>query len=333
MPSDGLLHRDMARRRWSFLLCVAVLYIWHDARAFVPGPLPTARRRWLMTVVVPAGAGLQSPAIAAPGLDLSFLDPQAPPDVAKPPSDAELLPSGLKTKLLLRPSCALSKSIPLTNPNCERAQPWDKVLIDYTGWTPEGKMIDSSRNEKRLVRVNSVMPGWTEGLQMMAPGESRRFWIPPDLAFGNNQTATSKPVGPLIFDVELYSIERQPKPPAELTAAPQDAVLTASGLGYRKLKPGTGSTNPGLESNVTALYNGWSSNGDLVLSTSFGAQDTFVVKEVPVEGLKEALQLMVAGETRRFWIPGKLAFGERAEESRGLPPGLLVFDLRLLSIN
>ena len=71
--------------------------------------------------------------------------------------------------------------------------------------------------------------------------------------------------------------------------------------------------------NVTALYNGWSSNGDLVLSTSFGAQDTFFVKEawrlrwvagtcsrqssvlhvalrqVPIEGLKEALQLLVEG--------------------------------------
>jgi len=87
--------------------------------------------------------------------------------------------------------------------------------------------IDSSRNEKRLVRVNSVMQGWTEGvvfrktthgpsqvmlnewnegmkglglgdfpnciqlfvgLQLMAPGESRRFWIPAELAFGTNQT-------------------------------------------------------------------------------------------------------------------------------------------------
>lgn len=194
---------------------------------------------------------------------------------------------------------------------------------------------------------------------------------------------------------------------------------------------------PRLLRNVTALYNGWSSNGDLVLSTSFGAQDTFLVRDVPIEGLKEALQLMVeglqkttcppvvrcfgnesadtcstgraleiyifcksasgnlngftrlhlwiflathvpkncssnrnafaAGETRRFWIPGKLGFGATSEESRGLPPGpgfqmtklqstthsftgaidiltnlsiffqnlsgLLVFDLRLMSIN
>jgi len=330
----------MARRRVQPLLILSGLVVAVVCRlqrslaavSAVPSPSWPVRRRWFFNAAASAGVAENLPAYAQ-GIDLGFLDPKAPKDVAVAPGDAEVTSSGLKSKLLLRPTCALSKSIPLTNPSCERPQPWDKVLIDYTGWTPAGKMIDSSRNEKRLVRVNSVMPGWTEGLQIMAPGESRRFWIPPELAFGKNESATSKPTGPLVFDVELYSIERQPKPPAELTAAPQDAVSTPSGLAYKKLKPGTGNRSPGLDSNVTALYNGWSSNGDLVLSTSFGAQDTFFIKEVPVEGLKEALQLLVEGETRRFWIPGKLAFGERAEESRGLPPGVLVFDVRLLSIN
>jgi len=302
----------------------------HRDAAILPSPCPFRRRHFLRLAscipAIPATANGQ-------GFDLSFLDPKAPPDVAGPPKDAEVLSSGLASKMLLRPTCALSKSIPLTNPDCERPQPYDKVLIDYTGWTPAGKMIDSSRNEKRLVRVDSVMKGWTEGLQLMAPGESRRFWIPPELAFGTNQSATTKPTGPLTFDIELYSIERQPKPPAELTEPPKDAEFTESGLGFRKIKPGTGKASPQLESNVTALYNGWSSNGDLVLSTSFGAQDTFLVREVPLEGLKEALQLMVEGETRRFWIPGKLGFGATAEESRGLPPGLLVFDVRLMTIN
>ena len=64
------------------------------------------------------------------------------------------------------------------------------------------------------------MKGWTEGLQMMAPGETRRFWIPAEMAFGTNATETSKPVGPLVFDIELYSIERQPKPPLEPLDSP-----------------------------------------------------------------------------------------------------------------
>jgi len=318
----------------NLLLCVGIASLCRYSleAAIIPCSPWTFRRRELLRV-----ASCVTPAIPfsanGQGFDLSFLDPKAPPDVSGPPRDAEVFSSGLASKMLLRPTCALSKSIPLTNPDCQRPQPYDKVLIDYTGWTPGGKMIDSSRNEKRLVRVNSVMQGWTEGLQLMAPGESRRFWIPAELAFGTNQTETAKPTGPLCFDIELYSIERQPKPPAELTEPPKDAEFTESGLGFRKIKPGTGKVNPQLETNVTALYNGWSSNGDLVLSTSFGAQDTFLVREVPIEGLKEALQLMVEGETRRFWIPGKLGFGATSEESRGLPPGLLVFDLRLMSIN
>ncbi|CAK9110327.1 unnamed protein product [Durusdinium trenchii] len=221
----------MIRRRQfaSLLLTLAVAVLCRSHLEFVTVPDgPRVRRRLLLNVASWAPA---APIYArGQGLDLSFLDPKAPPDVSAPPKDAELLPSGLATKMLLRPTCALSKSIPLTNPDCERPQAYDKVLIDYTGWTPNGKMIDSSRNEKRLVRVDSVMKGWTEGLQMMAPGESRRFWIPPDLAFGSNETATTKPTGPLVFDIELYSIQRQPKPPAELSAPPNDAAAP-SGLG------------------------------------------------------------------------------------------------------
>lgn len=146
------------------------------------------------------------------------------------------------------------------------------------------------------MRVDSVMKGWTEGLQMMAPGKTRRFWIPADMAFGSNASETSKPLGPLVFDIELYSIERQPKPPLELTEPPADAEFTASGLGFRKIKGEAGKGVVSLDSNVTALYNGWASNGDLVLSTSFGAQSTFLVRDVPIEGLKEALQLMAPGD-------------------------------------
>ena len=75
---------------------------------------------------------------------------------------------------------------------------------------------------------------------MMAPGESRRFWIPAELAFGSNESAawssssavsrssntffplqvTTKPTGPLVFDVELYSIERtEPLPCVEAVLA------------------------------------------------------------------------------------------------------------------
>lgn len=344
--------RSRARRSAKLLVFTGVVAILtcgvllcsrcHEASAVPAGPVHhgSHARRFLLGAVgstLGAAASFQvSPSRAASllGFDVSFLDPPAPPDVASVPPDAEVLPSGLATKLLLRPTCALSVSMPLNSEECvqSRAREFDKVQIDYIGWQPNGRMFDSSRLEKRSVRVNSVMPGWTEAFQMMSPGEKRRFWIPASLAFGDTVTDQTRPAGPLVFDIELYNVERQPKPPTELTAPPADATFTSSGLAYKVLKPGTGQQRPTPDSNVTSLYNGWSANGDLILSTSFGAQPTFVLKEIPIKGLLEGVQLMCEGETRRFWIPAELAFGEKPE-GKGLPGGVLVFDYRLSTIN
>lgn len=51
--------------------------------------------------------------------------------------------------------------------------------------------------------LDRVIPGWTEGLQLMVEGEKTRFWIPVELAY-NNQPR--KPAGMLVFDVELLKI-------------------------------------------------------------------------------------------------------------------------------
>lgn len=65
--------------------------------------------------------------------------------------------------------------------------PTDKVTVDYTGWTVDGKMFDSSvtRGERITFGLNQVIPGWTQGLQLMTPGETRRLWIPSELAYNN----------------------------------------------------------------------------------------------------------------------------------------------------
>ncbi len=52
--------------------------------------------------------------------------------------------------------------------------------------------------------LNRVIPGWTEGLQLMVVGEKRRFWIPEDLAYKGQAGA---PQGTLVFDVELVSFK------------------------------------------------------------------------------------------------------------------------------
>ena len=67
-------------------------------------------------------------------------------------------------------------------------------------------MFDSSvaRNEPISFGLNQVIAGWTEGVQLMVEGETRRLWIPESLAYGGQRGA---PQGMLVFDVELIKIE------------------------------------------------------------------------------------------------------------------------------
>ena len=82
----------------------------------------------------------------------------------------------------------------------------DHVRVHYTGWTTDGRMFDTTANkaEPMAFRVDQVIAGWTEGLQMMVEGEKRRFWIPAELAY---EGVEGRPQGMLVFDVELVEIK------------------------------------------------------------------------------------------------------------------------------
>jgi peptidylprolyl isomerase len=117
---------------------------------------------------------------------------QAPPDVAAPPKDAIKAASGLASKVI-KPGTG--KVHPAAN---------DEVTVHYTGWTTDGKQFDSSRpGAPASFPLNGVIKGWTEGVQLMVTGETRRFWIPEPLAYGGRRA----PYGMLVFDVELISIK------------------------------------------------------------------------------------------------------------------------------
>lgn len=118
----------------------------------------------------------------------------APTDVAAPPADATTTSSGLATKVLK------------TGTGANQPKPASRVRVHYSGWTTDGKMFDSSvaRNEPISFGLNQVIAGWTEGVQLMVEGETRRLWIPEALAYGGRAGA---PKGMLVFDVELIKIE------------------------------------------------------------------------------------------------------------------------------
>jgi len=86
-----------------------------------------------------------------------------------------------------------------------------QVKVHYHGTTIDGKVFDSSvdRGEPIVFGLNQVIKGWTEGVQLMPIGSKFKFYIPQELAYGENSPSPAiKPYSTLIFEVELLGIEK-----------------------------------------------------------------------------------------------------------------------------
>ncbi len=84
------------------------------------------------------------------------------------------------------------------------------VRVHYVGRLLNGNTFDSSveRGEPVEFPLNGVIPGWTEGLQLMSPGAKYRFWIPAQMAYGENAPPAIGPNQVLDFEVELLDITK-----------------------------------------------------------------------------------------------------------------------------
>ncbi|MCF8225359.1 MAG: FKBP-type peptidyl-prolyl cis-trans isomerase [Bacteroidales bacterium] len=83
------------------------------------------------------------------------------------------------------------------------------VTVHYHGTLIDGTIFDSSidRGEPATFKLNRVIPGWAEGLQLMSVGSKYKFYIPSDLAYGERPPSQAIPPNAvLIFEVELLSI-------------------------------------------------------------------------------------------------------------------------------
>jgi FKBP-type peptidyl-prolyl cis-trans isomerase len=150
---------------------------------------------------------------------------------------------------------------------------------------------------------------------------------------------TAKDISKLIAQAKAKSQAKGTAPmtpkglpaPADVAAAPADAVKTASGLSSKVLKAGTGKAKPSATDTVKVHYTGWMTNGKMFdSSVTRGTPASFPLNRV-IKGWTEGVALMVVGEKRRFWIPAALAYGDKPSRPGG-PSGTLVFDVELLEI-
>jgi peptidylprolyl isomerase len=235
-----------------------------------------------------------------------------PPDVAVPPGDAIKSKNGLESKVL-KPGTSTG------HPSKD-----DIVTIDYSAWTSEGKLFDSSvvRGHPSEMALKNMLPGLAEGLELMTVGESRRLWIPQSQAFKGRE---GKPKGTVVFDVTLLSMPTHA--PDDVKAPPADAEKTPSGLAYQVLRPGEGTHHPTVADMVTVHYTGWTSDGKMFDSSLSRGTPTTMPMDKVIPGWTEGLKLMVEGEKMRLWIPERLAY-----KGESPPFGMLVFDIELIKI-
>lgn len=105
----------------------------------------------------------------------------------------------------------------------EKPKPTDTVKVHYTGKLVDGTKFDSSvdRGEPAEFPLNGVIPGWTEGLQLVAPGGKLKLYIPSKLGYGEQGAGGSiPPNATLIFDVELLEIKAPAAPTTESVTTP-----------------------------------------------------------------------------------------------------------------
>jgi FKBP-type peptidyl-prolyl cis-trans isomerase len=123
--------------------------------------------------------------------------PTVPEDVKAVPATAKKTPSGLAFRVLT-PGTGTVHPAATSN-----------VVVNYSGWTTDGNMFDSSilRGQPARFPLNGVIKGWTEGVQLMTKGEKARFWIPGALAYGDKPARPGAPAGTLVFDIELIDFQ------------------------------------------------------------------------------------------------------------------------------
>jgi FKBP-type peptidyl-prolyl cis-trans isomerase len=220
----------------------------------------------------------------------------------------------------------------------EQAKPMSSVEIHYEGRLNQtNKAFDSSfdRKETATFPVGGVIPGFSEALKLMRPGDAWLVYIPSKLGYGEEGAGGDiPPNSDLVFEIEMKAV----KTPLESDAAAwtkytpwnsagPDVKKTGSGLEYVVLKSGPANGAPAKEGQSVELYfemrTGWDGG---VLESSFRNGETV---SFPIEGLtpgfSEAMRLMRPGDRWLIQMPPALA----TDDPKNAPPGPLIVEVAL----
>ena len=223
--------------------------------------------------------------------------------------------------------------------------PTDRVRVHYDGRLPTGEKFDSSfdRGSPSEFRLNQVIPGWTIGLQEMSVGDEYVFYIPNQLAYGNQaRGGVIKAGDDLVFFVSLLEIV---EPKKSDTAAwekysPWNPELpevqkTESGLQYVVLKSGDAAGQPPVGGQLVVVhYEGRLAETGELFDSSYERGDPEVFpSNALISGWVEALALMKPGDHWMLYIPSELGYGEEGTPGGPIPPNTpLQFEVELLDV-
>ena len=216
----------------------------------------------------------------------------------------------------------------------------DKVFVHYTGMLEDGTKFDSSRDRGEpfdfVLGRGQVIPGWDEGIALMAVGGKGRLIIPSELAYGDRGAGGAiPPNATLTFDVELIDV--QDGPPGAPAAATEfeegDYTITDSGLKYVDMETGSGEAAKAGDQ-VLVHYTGWLEEGTK-FDSSLDRGEPFpfgLGQSQVIPGWDEGVAGMMPGGKRQLVIPSDLAYGDRGAGGVIPPNATLVFEVELLEI-
>jgi peptidylprolyl isomerase len=223
--------------------------------------------------------------------------------------------------------------------------PTDMVSVNYDGRIATGEKFDSSfeRGTPAQFRLNQVIPGWTQGLQLMSEGDDYLFFIPNALGYGNSARGNVIKAGDdLVFRVQLLEVM---VPKVSDTAAwgkymPWNSELpevkkTGSGLEYVVLTSGDPSgPSPENGEMVAVHYEGRLAETGELFDSSFerGEPAVFPSNQL-IAGWVEALEMMRPGDRWMLYIPSNLGYGEAGTPGGPIPPNApLVFEVEMMDV-